>query len=280
MSRNLRRSRRAPKPKLSSDFKVGDVVEIHRNGSNVKATLAQLLTEGSSANPRWLVNFPTPPYKEEVYEHTFWVKLGDKPIDDAVAGPVDHAKAEDSASSTSKGSASQEKPLPSSVSKSGLNGPSDKKKPTSDSAAAAGLESEGSNGKKKAVSFSDESSSNTSGKRTGRRGKAGKDSKSVRDAKMSAREARSRRRQALMDEPSASSAAPPAGTTSAAGGKRKVSGAAAMAAQNKRKRMEAANNKQSSTEEEESVTKVKFLTGTLYLYREGNRRRAEFVRRV
>jgi hypothetical protein len=87
------------------------------------------------------------------------------------------------------------------------------------------------------------------------------------NAARSAREARSKRRQAIIDEVPAAPApivAPPTG-------KRKTGGSSSGSKIKKRQRQEPAKD--------EPVTKVKFLTGTLYIYR-GQQRRVEFVRRV
>ena len=87
-------------------------------------------------------------------------------------------------------------------------------------------------------------------------------------ARVSAREARTRRRQAMMED---ATVAEPQQQQMArkpsASGKRKLTGAALLAQKNKRQR------------NDENCVTVKFLTGTLYLYR-GPQRRAEFVRRV
>lgn len=266
MSRSLRRSRRAPKSK--SDFNVGDVVELQRNGTTTKATLAQLLTDVSSPNPRWLVNLNVPPYKEEVYEHIFNASFAED-------GAAEEAESANSLPPVAAVSAKKEPPGGTDIvkqEKKVTNDPvisvADKKKgSTSSSTGVADASSDGgkssSNSKKKAVSFSDASSS-SNGKIPGSK-----------RSKVSAREARSRRRQALMDEPGSETlpATLPVVTTT---GKRKVSGAAAIAAQNKRLRLAAAAAKSPA---EEAVTKVKFLTGTLYIHR-GKHRRVEFVRRV
>lgn len=77
-------------------------------------------------------------------------------------------------------------------------------------------------------------------------------------ARLSAREARVRRRQQAPKVVAARK-----GTSNKS---KKLSGAAKQAVKRKK-------------EKEEDCVKIKFLTGTLYLYR-GERRRAEFVRRV
>lgn len=158
-------------------YRLISFIQVVRNGVPVKARLAQLLTEGTSPNPRWLIKFDGQPFKdEEVYEHTF---------------------KEDSSES--------EKPM-------------SRKPPSRSNSPPPPLMQEA---KTSSPSEEDDSTSNPD---------------------VSAREQRSRRRQALID------IKPP----------KKV------------KRMKETN---------EPVTKIKLLTGTLYLYR-GEHRRAEFVRRI
>mmetsp|Transcript_3592 Transcript_3592/g.6031 ORF Transcript_3592/g.6031 Transcript_3592/m.6031 type:complete len:239 (-) Transcript_3592:145-861(-) len=69
---SLRRSGRRAIRK-NSDYNVGDVVEVARNESVVKGKLLQELSEGKTANPRWLVAFiDEPAWKdEELYEKAF-----------------------------------------------------------------------------------------------------------------------------------------------------------------------------------------------------------------
>lgn len=86
-------------------------------------------------------------------------------------------------------------------------------------------------------------------------------------ARVSARETRTRRRQAMMEDVTAAEPYEQAASKLTASGKRKLTGAALLAHKNKRQR------------NDENCVTVKFLTGTLYLYR-GPQRRAEFVRRV
>ena len=86
-------------------------------------------------------------------------------------------------------------------------------------------------------------------------------------ARVSARETRTRRRQAMMEDVTATEPYEQTISKPMASGKRKLTGAALLAHKNKRQR------------KDENCVTVKFLTGTLYLYR-GPQRRAEFVRRV
>ena len=91
------------------------------------------------------------------------------------------------------------------------------------------------------------------------------------NAKVSAREARSRRRQAAIDEFGVQLHQLGATGTTANGGKRKIGGNGGRA-NNKKQR----GGRDGGDQE---CLKIKLLTGTLYLYR-GKHRRAEFVRRV
>jgi len=72
MSESLRRSTRRNAKKPSS-YSVGDFVEVTRNEKKVKGRLVYKLTEGPTANPRWLVAFDDKPAwkEEEVYEKAF-----------------------------------------------------------------------------------------------------------------------------------------------------------------------------------------------------------------
>lgn len=212
------------------------------------ATLVKLVTEESSPNPRWLVDFSSGP-EEVVYEHTFLSKMGE----DVATGDDEG----DGKTSSNEGSA-----------KPSVEVKQRRSPPPSD----AGADSD-----RKGVAFSDGSSS-VNGKRsaTGRRSRNSVGTNSDAD-RVSAREARSRRRQALIDEP----VVEPAVVVNT--GKRKATGAALASQQYKQRKRAAAaaaaNNKNSNAEAEETVTKVKFLTGTLYIHR-GTKRRVEFVRRV
>ena len=85
--------------------------------------------------------------------------------------------------------------------------------------------------------------------------------------KASAREQRSKRRQAMIDEFGADVVSPPSHPQNGSG-KRKHAGNGKLT-----------KSKRFRDDEHEKCLKVKLLTGTLYIYR-GKHRRAEFVRRV
>uniref|UniRef100_A0A7S3P427 Uncharacterized protein n=2 Tax=Amphora coffeiformis TaxID=265554 RepID=A0A7S3P427_9STRA len=258
-SQALRRSRRAPAKK--PEFAIGQFVELNRfNEKTVKVQLTQLLTEGSSTmHPRWLVLFPDN-HLEECYEHRF--------------GKIFRADGEEEGSESRRSSASNSPVPPGAASSAAGNNnmPDNKTAPTkvrvitTSPTPSNGKNSPSSEtdpeGKKRSVSFhhhqQQQQHESDGGDSAGRK---------------SAREERSRRRQAMIDE------VPPLPAT--VGGavasipppiKRKISNVSSKGgSKSKRQRQEAGAD--------EPVTKVKFLTGTLYLYR-GRHRRAEFVRRV
>jgi hypothetical protein len=222
----------------------------------IEVKLAQLLTEGDTTmHPRWLVYFPDN-HTEEVYEQSLGKVITKSPEEaTSPTGFLDGVE-----SSSRRNSASNSPPLPEpAVGKSNVapapaaapqksanapaKKPDDKTTPTSDL-----------DDPNKSASFSNDS-------------KPGSDD-SLSNAAKSSREARSKRRQAIIDEVPAALApivAPPTG-------KRKTAGGISSGSKHKkRQRQEPAKD--------EPVTKVKFLTGTLYIYR-GQQRRVEFVRRV
>jgi hypothetical protein len=113
---------------------------------------------------------------------------------------------------------------------------------------------------KKSVAFSNESTSQVPSEGSSTPETEGGRTKK----KVSAREQRSARRQAVVDE-FGTIVSPPSHPTH--GGKRKHNG---KSSKSKRSRQD---------EDDANCLKIKLLTGTLYLYR-GRHRRAEFVRRV
>lgn len=237
------------------------LVQLNRfNEKMVKVQLTQLLTEGSTTmHPRWLVVFPDN-HLEEVYEHRF--------------GKIVRGDSEQEGSESRHSSASNSPVPPGAAVVTNDNNMADANKaaptgwkktgsvsPTNSSGKNSPSSETDPEGKKKAVSFHQQQQQHQEsdgGDSAGRK---------------SAREERSRRRQAMIDE------APPS-TIAANGGlmgftapttiKRKNS-SSKSGNKNKRQRHEGSAD--------EPFTKVKFLTGTLYLYR-GRHRRAEFVRRV
>jgi hypothetical protein len=253
--------------------------QIDRAGAILRGRLAQLLTVGPSPNPRWLIKFDGQPYKdEEMYERSFG-KLIASSDDDEV-----RTRSKSPSSPTQNNKSSKPQPQGNGTSRKGSNSnngisnrknssttssddePS-KKKESSKAGVVGGITtktvvpvplalSEGSN----AGTGSDYSSTlETSSKHR---------NMSARD-KVSAREARSQRRQSKID------ADAPLGEASAAseGGKRRAP--PPNPSKNKRQR----TRTRADDSNGEKVVKVKLLTGTLFLYR-GRHRRAEFIRRV
>lgn len=230
------------------------LIQIQRNGGDpLQGRLAQLLTEGPSPNPRWLVKFDGQPQKdEEMYERSFG-KLLHSDEDDRASVPPHSASSGTTTSTTSAKASSGDLKNEESVLNDGE---------------VAEDKSDGSFVKtndRKNVQFHDGSTggsdmdSETSGRRSTNR--------SFKD-RVSAREARSRRRQAKIDEE-----APAVGVEEVVGKRRAV--LPPIASMSKSKRNRAGDGGNAGSE----VVKVKLLTGTLYLYR-GEQRRAEFVRRV
>jgi len=175
MTRSLRRSRRAPKK--NSDYNVGDVVEINRAGIVLRGRLAQLLTEGTSPNPRWLVKFDGQSHKdEEMYERAFGKLLASSGEDEPIAR------------SKSPTLASQEK-ASKAQSRSNRRGSNGRNSSTSSEDDVKKVSKESG---KKEVQFEEEVDAGSESETSSR--------KSSTADKVSAREARSRRRQAQIDE--------------------------------------------------------------------------------
>jgi len=268
MAISLRRSRRATK-KGVSEYNVGDIVEIDRqHGVVAKGRLAQLLTEGPSPNPRWLVKFDKQPYKdEEMYERAFGKLIHSNeeseeqqstlPASEVTGGGGARSKTSTSTVKTellndSKESGAFGEGEKSDDGKKGKNINSNNIEATTTSKAAVQFQKSGG---VLSQDSAGESSPTEENSRTG-------NSRS----RASAREARSRRRQAMIDD-----AAIVPGTEILAG-KRKLPPPPGHRSK---------QYKQGDTQyaEDGEVVKVKLLTGTLYLYR-GAQRRVEFVRRV
>eukprot|EP00934_Nitzschia_sp_Nitz4_P007897 Nitzschia sp. Nitz4//scaffold8_size234185//111215//112026//NITZ4_001262-RA/size234185-augustus-gene-0.267-mRNA-1//-1//CDS//3329559821//7887//frame0 len=237
--RSLRRSRRAPKK--NSDYNVDDIVEVHRHDGVVRAKLAQLLTEGTSPNPRWLITLLDPPFKdEEVYEHIFG-KVLNSDEESQAADSQSPADSGDVPSDTMNGKSSQR-------SRSDSHGTSSEGETGDEGKDGSSVKNDTMDVDENGMSDLDSSSMN--GSKRGR---------------VSAREARSRRRQAKIDD---TVVVPPPLDSSVRSGKRRAPLPPVKAG--KKSPMDGNGG---------NVVKVKYLTGTLYLYR-GKRRRAEFVRRV
>lgn len=224
----------------------------------MEARLAQLLTEGTSPHPRWLIRIDG--RSEEIYEHLFERVLvaADDSADAGNSDPAHFSAHERDNESAAPGKTT--------ASTTGKRSASNKNSGSGDEGSKEARESGRSddeemrkenneNNSKKSVSFSNESSANGSeGSETGDTSAAGR--------KVSAREQRSRKRQAMIDEHGGNF-----GVLPPANGKRRPP----QNNKSKAKRMR--------PESDEECVKIKLLTGTLYLYR-GRHRRAEFVRRV
>lgn len=221
----------------------------------LKARLAQLLTENAVyPNPRWLVKFDGQPHNkgEEVYQHNFGKVL---------------VAAEEAGSDNNQSDANSANKEPSSNEEVTESGPKPEMEELEEQH-EAGLNNAGPSGsseeedgaendvaKKKSVSFSNESSPALSDQ----------SSQGASDAKkVSAREQRSRRRQAILED---EKAAPGSISNANAGKKRPLPKNVKNAA------------KKARADDNDECVKIKFLTGTLYLYR-GRHRRAEFIRKI
>jgi hypothetical protein len=222
--------------------------QINRAGAILKGRLAQLLTEGTSPNPRWLIKFDGQPQKdEEMYERSFGKLIS----------------ANDEEDSPSPLTVQQRKTSSSKPIGGGRRGSVGKNSGTSseDGEVTGDEPKKGkSSSSKKTVQFTKGSNDGDDGSDDSSTPETAAARKSRVD-RASAREERSRRRQAKIDEEI------PIGPGEVVGGKRRPP--PPPLSKNKRQR----------TEEDGEVVKVKLLTGTLYLYR-GRQRRAEFIRRV
>jgi hypothetical protein len=238
----------------------------------LQARLAQLLTEGTSPNPRWLIKFDGQPYKdEEVYEQTFGKLLiaADDEPESLHTEPVpprrqNSGKSTNSStsSSTSIGTDADKKISATAKTDEALAGQNVTAKDGDDGSKDAAVDKKD----KKSVTFSNENSpvgsDESSTQETGTEG-----------GNVSARESRSLRRQTMIDESDGVLAWTSSGTGNlTAGGKRRLPPGGSNG-------KSGSKSKRPRQEGDDSVVKVKLLTGTLYLYR-GRNRRAEFVRRV
>ena len=242
-----------------------------QHGVVARGRLAQLLTEGPSPNPRWLVKFDSQPYKdEEMYERAFGKLIHSNEESEEQQSALTASEATSSASARSKSTITAE-PLNDSkgswaVGEGGNFDDGKKGKNVID----INIESTAlatANQKSKAVQFqkngatlsqdsADDSSPTEENSRVG-----------TSHSRASAREARSRRRQAMIDD-----AAIVPGTEILAG-KRK------LPTPPPGHRSKQYKHNETQYAEDGEVVKVKLLTGTLYLYR-GAQRRVEFIRRV
>lgn len=280
--------------------------QIDRNGACAKGRLAQLLTEGTSPNPRWLIKFDAQPFKdEEMYEKALGKLLysaedSEWLIDDAVIDgvatmtttakttsvPVQSGTTSRRVSSTSGGSNGSSSA--SSISSDGETGTDDNissgikgskviksatgrpktknRRHDHNNKNKGGHQAESS----KQVSTSDDNMEDDGeeGTTSGIIGDGGKTDRA------NAREARSKRRQAKIDEeivPEETTTLLLAGST-VVGDKRKLAGPFAPGA----KKLAKLVNGQGDNGE---VVTLKLKTGTLFMNR-GLHRRAEFVPRL
>eukprot|EP00535_Pseudo-nitzschia_heimii_P010767 CAMPEP_0197197290 /NCGR_PEP_ID=MMETSP1423-20130617/32789_1 /TAXON_ID=476441 /ORGANISM="Pseudo-nitzschia heimii, Strain UNC1101" /LENGTH=271 /DNA_ID=CAMNT_0042651109 /DNA_START=16 /DNA_END=831 /DNA_ORIENTATION=+ len=271
MAISLRRSRRSTK-KGVSDYNVGDIVEIDRqHGVVARGRLAQLLTEGPSPNPRWLVKFDSQPYKdEEMYERAFGKLIHSNEESEEHQSAVVASEVASSASARTKTDIATE-PLNDSKgsravgegdnfddAKKGKNINDNNVETTT--LTTGNLKSKSVQFQKNGATLSQDSADDSSPTEENSRG-------GTNHSRASAREARSRRRQAMIDD-----AAIVPGTEILAG-KRKLPPPPPG------HRSKQYKNNETQYAEDGEVVKVKLLTGTLYLYR-GAQRRVEFIRRV
>jgi hypothetical protein len=221
--------------------------QIHRGGVVLEGRLAQFLSESTSPNPRWLVKFDGQPQKdEEMYEKAFGKIL--VPADDE----------DDTPDSGSVATSQKRGSKPSGV--GSRSGGSNKGSGTSSEEGEIGEDS-----RKESKATLKKDSQIAEGSNAGSDTSSNAESTSEgKLSRASAREARSNRRQAKIDE---DVPALPALGDITAGVKRRPP----IPPNNSKKRQRG--------EADGEVVKVKLLTGTLYLHR-GRHRRAEFVRRV
>lgn len=228
----------------------------------------QLLTTGSSPNPRWIIQVEGPSSKdEEVYEHSFAGKVlssgmesGGSTTEVTKTSPGSSPQGSDAGSSDSRGRIKRtKKQADGTLHVETKQGAGDE--------LTHNASAEGDNLAVEAVADTDNTAMSQAidSKRSS---PAHSDISAAALARLSARETRRNRRQATAPvKPVVVSINHP--VTAAVANinrKRKLSGAAKLAVKKKRER-------------EEDCVKIKFLTGTLLLYR-GPLRRAEFVRRV
>jgi hypothetical protein len=193
---------------------------------------------GTSPNPRWLVKFDGQPYKdEEMYEHAFLRRLKSAEDEDGAVS---------SSSTGSSGGRRQSATLsrPNETRKSGISSEDDDR---------IGEEKKDDTTEMVMSQSYDEAHAGSESETEGHSmSQAAKD-------RVSAREARSKRRQAKIDDD-----VTPAEWQAAGKGTHQLD--------------EVLKNKRQRGDDGE-VIQVKLLTGTLFLYR-GKQRRVEFVRRV
>ena len=243
-------------------------LQINRNGTLLRGRLAQLLTEGTSPNPRWLVKFDGQNHKdEEIYERSFGKMISANDEEDPnISSGVSPLAGPQARSSKPSGV----KPIIERASRRGSAGHGSSRNSSSEGEAPEG---EKTSNAKKVVQFNGpegDGGGSNAGSDNSSTAETSSTRRSARD-RVSAREARSRRRQAKIDEEL------PGGEI--VGG---VAGGGVAGVAPKRRAPpppQQPNKKRKNEDGLGEVVKVKLLTGTLYLYR-GRHRRAEFIRRV
>lgn len=225
--------------------------QVPRANVTLHGRLAYKLTEGPSPNPRWLVTFDDQNHKdEELYEKAFGRTIR------SVADEDDKLKSGALSNNRRvRGSSHGRKPTDSSNNRNGSN-----HKGSATSSEDAETEDDKQPSKKKSISNKSVSFSEEGGSVVG----SDESSGMLTNDKVSAREQRSLRRQAKIEE-EAVILPPPVPSNGA----------------NRKRRLPSKHSslKKRKSDGDEEVVKVKLKTGTLYLYR-GLNRRAEFVRRV
>jgi hypothetical protein len=233
--------------------------QLTRGGQQVRARLAQLLTENSSPNPRWLIKFDGQHHKdEEVYEHT----LGKKKLEVYPESPSKRGSS-DSNNEDMGNDGANSQTSPSAESTDGKPASTHNKAITNIKATSKTTATTNIKIVPHQLSNSNNSSNEDDEEEESTSLPSGADEAAKEKARVSAREARSRRRQAKIVE----EVKQPRRVGSGGGGGFK--GSVSKGCINKRAR-----------EDGEECVKIPLLTGTLYLYRGRKKRRAEFIRRV
>ena len=246
-------------------------MKIQRGIGTIQAKLVQLLTEGTaSPNPRWLIRYVGNSKDDEVYEHSFLTKVGMN-NEDSTSQSVEQYVNDDDSPEISDQQHSKKKKFEISNDLNDLVVNSD----SSFGVKGAAKTNKASSDKNNALSTS------TRDVRSRRRGQPLPNKELY-------EENESTRTYDILSQN--------AGETntilSQQQRKRKLTGAAKMSVETKRERESKTSKSSTNTssfpavakpqqhpKEEEECVKIKFLTGTLFLYR-GKRRRAEFIRRV
>ena len=247
-------------------------MKIQRGIGTIQAKLVQLLTEGTaSPNPRWLIRYVGNSKDDEVYEHSFLTKVGMN-NEDSTSQSVEQYVNDDDSPEISDQQHSKKKKFEISNDINDLVVNSD----SSFGVKGAAKTDKASSDKNNALSTS------TRDVRSRRRGQP-LPNKELYEENESTR---------TYDILSQNTGETNAILSQQQQRKRKLTGAAKMSVETKRERESKTSKSSTNTssfpavakpqqhpKEEEECVKIKFLTGTLFLYR-GKRRRAEFIRRV